>query len=475
MTTWAEIHLASEVLAARLSRLVGSGDRVALSMHSTERWVVAATAVNRLGATIAGISPVVTDAERRSMLEVLEPGLVVADGDLLGGVPLRTEVVEFSERGLETAGGPDAELAPPVRAHDDSEFAVCFTSGTTGAPKAARFTTGAARAVMEIDSAGRPRTPAGRPGPAVISSTQFAHVGFVLKLAGHAAMGSAIHVMDRWSASEVIRLVERHRVAALGVVAPQLAIMLRSPAMEGADLSSLRMVIAGGAASPEALVDEARRTLGVAYSIRWSSTESGGVGLAALVDDDNPDAVGTIGWPRDGVEARLGDPVDGVGELQVRSAAMMAGYLGDESATERAFTPDGWLRTGDLARVRADGRFVLCGRGSDMYVRGGYNVHPAEVEEVLGTHRSVGDVAVVPLEDEVMGQIGVAVVVASDDRPPTLEGLREHAAGKLSAHKLPERLVLVDELPSTRAGKLDRTALGASVADRLGSDGERVT
>ncbi|MFV0317837.1 MAG: class I adenylate-forming enzyme family protein [Microthrixaceae bacterium] len=484
-TTWAEVHLAAERLAGNLAPRIAPGDVVALCMHSNELWVIAAVAVNRLGAVIAGISPVVTPSERRAMIEMVSPSLVLADRDLIEGIPLRTEVLEVSIEGLN--GSSDAAPPPMPRRSPGDDFAICFTSGTTGAPKAARFTLAAARAVQRIDSAGAPRSPSGARGPQVISSTQFAHVGFVLKLAGHALAGSTIHLMERWSASEVIGLIEAHRVAVLGVVAPQLALMLASPAMAGADLSSLRLIVAGGAPSPPSLVTQAREVLGVDYSIRWSSTESGGVGLAGLVDDAHPEAMGTIGTPRQGVQARVAvdpgtttgaDPaesaggpteaaIDEVGELQVRSEAMMAGYLGDAAATRDAFSGDGWLRTGDLAYRRADGRFVLAGRRGDMYIRGGYNVHPTEVEAVLGTHPCVGDVAVVPRDDTAMGQVGVAVVVPNAGRTPTLEELRSFAGVDLSKHKLPEDVVVIDALPVTRAGKLDRAAL----ADRVASPG----
>ncbi|MCB0953228.1 MAG: acyl--CoA ligase [Microthrixaceae bacterium] len=467
--TWAEVHQASVQLASRLAaRGVAPGDTVALCMHSTERWIVAATAANRLGATIAGVSPVVTATEREAMVSLVDPALVLADRDLLDGIPLRTNVVEFSEDGLQTEPGAPSGPPPEHRADPREDFAICFTSGTTGAPKAARFTVGAARAVQQMDAGGRALPPPGSPGPQIISSTQFAHVGFVLKLPGHALSGSTIHVMQRWNAAEAIELIEKHRVTTLGVVAPQLALILRAPALDTADVSCLRLVIAGGAPSPGGLITAARERLGVDYSIRWSSTESGGVGLAAMVDDETPEAIGTIGHPRPAVEARVAAegpsgaselPPGEIGELQIRSAAMMAGYVGDPAATRDAFTDDGWLRTGDLAQVRSDGRFVLAGRRTDMFIRGGYNVHPAEVEEVLMTHPEVAEVAVVPRPDDVMGHIGVAVVVPREGAEPGLEELRAHAADRLSKHKLPEELELRGSLPATRAGKLDRAAL----------------
>ena len=141
---------------------------------------------------------------------------------------------------------------------------------------------------------------------------------------------------------------------------------------------------------------------------------------------------------------------------------MMAGYWRDGERTAAAFTDDGWLRTGDLAEIDSSGLVRLKGRATDMYIRGGYNVHPAEVEAVLLEHPAVGQVAVVARPADVMGEVGVAVVVPRDAAaPPTLEDLRAHAAPRLAAYKLPEALVVRAELPLTSMDKLDRRALAA--------------
>ena len=140
----------------------------------------------------------------------------------------------------------------------------------------------------------------------------------------------------------------------------------------------------------------------------------------------------------------------------------MSGYWRDPGSSSEALR-DGWLRTGDLATVDPDGLYRLAGRLSDMFIRGGYNVHPAEVEGVLSGHPGVQEVVVLPRPDPVMGEIGVAVVVPRDaTEPPTLEDLRAFGAGALARHKLPEALRLVDELPRNATGKIDRRRLRPS-------------
>ena len=140
--------------------------------------------------------------------------------------------------------------------------------------------------------------------------------------------------------------------------------------------------------------------------------------------------------------------------------AVMARYWNDRTATAGALTDDGWLRTGDLATLRDDGCFVLAGRRTDMFIRGGYNVFPEEVEAALSDHPAVAALAIGPRPDEVMGDIGVAVVVPRDhDRPPSLADLRDHAAERIARHKLPEDMIVVERIPLTTVSKIDRSAV----------------
>lgn len=462
------------------SRGLGAGSVVATVLPSCPEWIVLAVACDRIGAVFAPVSPKLAAPERAELVSLVAPDLVVSDPAGVDGLPLRTDVavVEPGDACRPLWGAlPVDRVDEPVRTHTGSDTddgrvtTVCFTSGTTGRAKGAVFTVAHQRAVQDLDL-GPGAEDRWDGGSAMLASTQFAHVGMALKLPWYLRTGATLHVLEPWRADDALRLVAEHRMPTIGVVAPQLALMLRSDLMDELDLSCVQAIIAGGAASPPGLVREARERFGAAYSIRYSSTESGGVGLGTAFDAPDDEALHTIGRPRAGVEARVADEADRplpdgtAGELQIRSPAVTAGYWNDPDATAAALTDDGWLRTGDLAVRRDDGCYVLAGRRTDMYIRGGYNVFPEEVEAALSDHPALSAVAISPRPDDVMGEVGVAVVVARDAAtPPTLEELRTHAADRLARHKLPEDLVVVDQLPLTTVAKLDRGALAALVRE----------
>ncbi|MCU1354384.1 MAG: AMP-dependent synthetase and ligase [Acidimicrobiales bacterium] len=451
-TSYAALHERSDEVAAGLAgRGVGPGSVVALTLASDTSYVIGYLAAAKVGAAAAGINPRLSPAERAGCLEVAGPDVVLEHAD---------DVAALAVRG----GRPD-----PLTADPDRPVAIVFTSGTTGQPRGAWFTDRQLAAVWASDAG------AGwgdhRPVP-TLAATQFAHVGFTTKLPWYLALGMTTHLLARWRAADVLDVVERERIATIGGVAPQVALLLRDPDLDRRDLACVQSLVVGGAPSPPALVEEARRRFGAGYSIRYSSTESGGIGTGTRLDAPDREALHTVGVPRQGVAVTIGDdaggPVDpgAVGEVWLQSGAVMAGYWRDPAGTAEVLGADGWLRTGDLGLVDpSTGALVLVGRKKEMFIRGGYNVFPVEVEAVLGRHPAVRAVAVVPRPDDVMGEIGVAVVVASDpDAPPTLADLRAHAVDDLARHKLPEDLVVVDDLPLTAMQKLDRRALTALVA-----------
>ncbi len=457
------------------ARGVRGGDVVALVLPSGMAYAVAYAASAKIGAVTAGVNDRLSPPERRRCLAVARPRLVVTTAALGRGTAVGevSEVDDIVEIDPTTSaddvlaelradhGAPDAE--PDAPSDPDHPVAVVFTSGTTGEPKGAVFTWRQLEAIGDVDGGGQWGN-----GGRGLSSTSFAHLGYMTKLPQGLRGGGTSFLMARWSAGDALEMVERHRITTLGGIPTQVALMLAHDRFESTDTSSVRMIAMGGGPSTAALIREARARFGVPVVVRYTCTEAG-VGVGTVPDDPPEDAEETVGRARRGVELtiRADDdqplPVGDMGQVCLRSPAVMLGYWHDPAATAAVFTGDGAVRTGDLGFVDERGRLHLSGRSKEMYVRGGYNVYPLEVENVLADHPAVAHVAVVPRLDPVMGEIGVAVVVPRAGEAPTLDALRRHAREHLAAYKLPEAIVLTAELPRTAMEKIDRRALATLV------------
>ncbi|HMK62165.1 MAG TPA: AMP-binding protein, partial [Acidimicrobiales bacterium] len=285
-----------------------------------------------------------------------------------------------------------------------------------------------------------------------------------------------------WSAESAIALMVSERVTVGQGVPTQWALLLRHPDLHSEELSALRIAATGGARVPVDLVRAMRRALRCPVVVRYTSTEAS-LGTGTQPDDPDEVVCGSVGRPVPGVQLTVVDdagrsvPTGEVGRVRLRSAAAMRGYVGtgvaiDRQATDGVLDAEGWLTTGDMGWVGPDGNLRLVGRASEMYIRGGYNVYPSEVEAVLRAHPRVGEVAVVGLDDPVLGEVGIAFVVPADmpagrAQPGgesslpmlTLEELRQWSGQRLADYKAPDRMVTLPQLPVTGMGKVDVACL----------------
>ncbi|MEX2538618.1 MAG: class I adenylate-forming enzyme family protein [Actinomycetota bacterium] len=466
--TYFDLFHNSEAVAAGLNaRGISVGDVVALALPSSLDYVVAYLAAARLGAITTGINPRFSADERARVIARSAPKLVIATAGLADGIPsdVDTELVELGTRVNLLSSLRGDQTPPRLRLDPDRPATIVFTSGTTGEPKGAVFCNRQLAAITMFDNGGT----WGSGGP-MLSSTEMCHVGLMTKLPWYLRAGSRIHLLRKWRAEDALRTICEQKMPSVGGIGAQVALMLRLPNFDDYDVSSVKAIIVGGGPSPKALIEEARSRFGAAYSVRYSSTESGGVGTLTAFDAPDEETLYTVGRARDGIDLVIcdekGRPVtDGeVGEVTLRSPAMLTEYWNDPEATA-ATIRDGWLHTQDLGSIDESGCLRLAGRSKEMFIRGGYNIYPMEVEAVLSSHPAVAHVAVVPRPDPVMGEIGVAVVVLrSKTQTLTLEDLRSFAADKLAAYKLPEDLLVVDELPTTGMQKIDRRKLTDQLA-----------
>ncbi len=475
-------RLADRLGAAFHARGVGRGDVVALLLPSTPFYLVAYLAAARLGAVTTGINIRYRRTEIGHVLERAAPRLLLGvarwhDADF------RTMVAwpdcEWIDAGALRAGtaavverlAGDTPAAPDIAVDPEDPAAIVFTSGTTGRPKGAWYSHRSILALAEIE-ARRHADRTGQPPVHLAAGTSFAHVGTMARIAIQLGTRGCSLIHDSFDAAAVLETIARERLTHIGTFPTQAIMLLDHPERPHHDLRSLRAVLLGGAPSPPALIRRVQRELGADVSVRYSSTEIG-IATASLPDDPVDVLASTVGKPTPGVELRItGDdgrplPPGQVGGVEVRSPATMCGYWRDPDATAAATTRDGWLRTGDLGFLDGAGYLHLRGRRSEMFIRGGFNVHPSEIEDLLATHPKVARAAVVGVPHDTFGEVGWAFVVPRDPAdPPALADLRAFVGAELASFKRPDGLTLLPELPVTPNFKVDKQALRAAPRGR---------
>ncbi len=480
--TYADWDLLADRMAAALwARGVRPGDVVALLLPSTPLYLMTYLAAARLGAVTTGINVRYRRAEIGHVLARAGARLLVGvarwhDADfrsMLAGLETRPDCawLEPDEVTASTATSVErlaAGAAPPPAGDvsPDAPAAIVFTSGTTGAPKGAWFAHRNLLALAEIE-ARRHTDRTGGPPLHLAAGLSFAHVGSMARIAVQLGTRGASLIHDTFDPVAVLDAVERERLTHLGAIPTQAIMLLDHPERPRRDLRSLRSVLLGGAPSSPELIRRIRAELGAQVSVRYSSTE---VGIAtASLPDDAPEVLSTtVGKPTAGVELRItGDAgralaVGEVGGVEIRSPATMRGYWNDREATAAVLDAAGWIRTGDLGFLDADGYLHLRGRQSEMFIRGGYNVYPGEIEDLLARHPKVARAAVVGMPHVTFGEVGWAFVVARDPAdPPRLAELRAFVGEELASFKRPDGLTLLPEMPVTPMFKVDKQALRA--------------
>jgi len=460
--TFAEWIDAADRLAASLAeRGVNPGDVVAIMLPPSIDYAVCYAAVARLGAVASGINTRLGPREVAAIFATAQPALAIVDGPgVAPPSPRATRILERAQLADACTGPRLGERR--VRGGPGDPVVIIWTSGTTGVAKGAWFDHDNLRAAVR--SAGVMTAPFDRR----LSATPFAHAGYMAKLWEQLAWGTTLVLTPTpWTVADTVRLLVDERITVVGAVPTQWAKMVDEPGLDPTRLPWLRLGLSATAPAPPELVERIGTRLGCPVVVRYAMTEC--PSITGTSPADPPDVqYRTVGRVQEGTAVDLRDergvpvPAGGVGRVHVRSACVMRGYWRDPDATAVAIGEDGWLRSGDLGRFDGAGNLVLCGRVDDMYIRGGYNVYPLEVEHVIAEHPAVQDVSVVGVVAPVIGEIGVAFVVApAGVRAPTADELRAWCGERLADYKAPDEVVVVDALPLTPMLKVDKAELRA--------------
>ena len=451
------------------------GDRVCVWAPNSIGWVVAALAASYAGGVLVPVNSRYTGHEVADVVVRTGARVVVVEDGFLGRsqiADLRAAADLGAATVLDLAGLPALDpgavtteqvdaIAESVSPDDVAD--ILFTSGTTGRSKGAmsahRQSVGVARAWGALGGVtGQDRY--------LVVNPFFHSFGYKVGIITGLVTGATLYPVATFDPDATMRLIETERITVLPGAPTIYTSLLNAPGRAERDLSSLRLAVTGAAVVPVVLVERMRDELAIDQVVTaFGLTEAVVVTMAR--DGDPADLVATTcGRAIPGMETRI-DP--GTGELLVRGEFVMLGYLGDEAATAAAIDADGWLHTGDVGTLDADGNLAITDRLKDMYICGGFNVYPAEVEQALARMDGVRDVAVVGVPDDRLGEVGRAYVVGAVDPGAVIAFAQE----RLANFKVPRQVELVDALPRNLSGKVVKTALRGPRARTSGTVKDR--
>jgi long-chain acyl-CoA synthetase len=438
---------------------VARGDRVGIMLPNIPHFAVCYYGVLRAGGVVVPINVLLKRREVAFQLSDCGARLLVAWETFAGEAQqgardAQAECVLVAARGFDPplpAAEPRRELAD---AAPDDTAVILYTSGTTGAPKGA---------VLSHDSllhncqVMREAFGLGADAVTLGALPLFHSFGQTCALNATIAGGGTLTLLPRFEPGKALEIIERDRVNVFEGVPTMYGAMLHYPERDRFDTTMLEVCISGGSALPV----EVMRSFEEAFACKV--LEGYGLSETSPVASFNPaESVrkpGSIGVPIEGVEMKVVDDEDRevsrgeVGEIVVRGRNVMKGYWNRPDATAEA-SRNGWFHTGDMGRVDEDGYFFIVDRKKDMIIRGGYNVYPREIEEVLYQHPAVREAAVVGVPDERYGEEVAAAVALKDGTHATAEGLREYVKEQVAAYKYPRHIWLADELPKGPTGKI---------------------
>ena len=457
---------------------IGRGDRVAVYAPNSSEYVFLFLACVKLGAVLVPLNFRLTPPELAVMLRDASPSVLIHDAAYADqvtalrddGFALPTWEISLAADVVRRSGGSSTDFAAEFVADRpgvlDDLVMILYTSGTTGTPKGAMITHrmllwNAINTELRLDLCSRDHS---------LSFAPFFHTGgWNVLLTPFLHCGASHTVLTGFDPDLILDLIGREQVSLLFGVPTMMQMLANAPGFAAADLASLRYAIVGGAPMPEPLINT-WHDRGVFIRQGYGLTEVG-PNCYSLHQDHAVSRRGSIGFPNFYIEARIVDDsgaecgADEVGELWLRSEVVTPGYWNNPAATAAAIT-DGWFHTGDMVRCDAEGFTWVMDRKKNMYISGGENVYPAEVEAALVAHEAIREAAVIGVPHPKWGETGHAFLVLHEDRSLDQAAVERHCLERLAKFKIPKHISFVPELPLNDAGKIDRAALRQLVNPR---------
>ena len=461
--TYTELARASGQTAALLREAgVGPGDRVALMLPNVVAYPLFFYGSLAAGATVVPMNPLLKSREVAYYLGDSGASVIVAwdpmaDEAAKGAADTGARVMRVTEPDARTLLGDRQPVTDWAERADDDDAVILYTSGTTGVPKGAELTHANLYRNAEVTTT--TLLTAGQ-GDVIMGCLPLFHVfGLTCGMNASVISGSTLTLLPRFDAGAALEMVARERVTIFEGVPTMYSALLHHPARATADVSSLRLCVSGGAALPVEVLRQFEEAFGCPILEGYGLSETSPV--ASFNHPDRERKAGSIGTPIAGVGMRVVDdsgndvPQGEVGEIAIRGHNVMKGYWRKPGATAQAI-PDGWFRTGDLARMDEDGYFFIVDRKKELIIRGGYNVYPREIEEAIHEHPAVAEVAVVGVPHDSLGEEVGAAVALKPGASATPEELKEFTKQRVAAYKYPRYVWLVDALPKGPTGKILR-------------------
>lgn len=454
---------------------IGPGHRVALMTSNRPEFVIAVHAISKLGGASVLLSPAWKAREVEHARELTAPVHAIADGPavaLLSRCLDTHQITDLDAWPGAASTPPSSRMGLPAAEVDETDEAVLvFSSGTTGLPKAVRHT----HHSMGTATTHWRQTLGLGPDDRFQVATPPSHILGLLNLLTAAVAGATVRLHRRFDLDEVLRCIESDRMTLEMAVAPIALAMANHPRLEEFDLSSLRYIMWGATPVSESVAVVVTRRTGVRWLPAYGASELPVIAVNP-VNDPSAWRLDSAGLPPEGVELRVADldsgqvlPPGQIGEIQVLSPSVMAGYLPEE-ATAEAFA-DGWYRTGDVGWLEPEGWVHITDRAKEMIKVNGFQVAPAEIEGVLHGHPAVLDCAVFGLPDDRAGEVPVAVVQLDPDRPVTPDELKQLVTDSLATYKHLHQVVVVDEIARLPSGKVLRRTISEQLTPSLLAEG----